>query len=115
MATPGAERASVALQRQDAALDRWPARKGSGFARELQAPELCRATHVLVELTAFNANVAFELGIAHALGRPTRIVGLRGVEKRSFPMIAHRRVYPYNVTARLEELVRSVVDFLNTR
>jgi hypothetical protein len=57
--------------------------------------EICRATHVLVDLTGFNPNVTLELGLAHALGRKTLILGQTGTEKRLFPSIAKLRVVPY--------------------
>jgi nucleoside 2-deoxyribosyltransferase len=57
--------------------------------------EINRATHVLVDMTGFNANVALELGIAHTLGRPTLMVGQGETVNRLFPMIAKLRFYPY--------------------
>ncbi len=39
---------------------------------------LCQATHVLVDLTGLNANVALELGIAHTLGRNVLLVSQDG-------------------------------------
>jgi hypothetical protein len=43
--------------------------------------EICRATHITVDLTDFNPNVCLELGIAHTLGRPTRMIGREGTER----------------------------------
>ena len=57
--------------------------------------EINLASHVLVDLTNFNENVALELGIAHTLGRPTVMVGQGDTVKRLFPMIAKLRFYPY--------------------
>jgi hypothetical protein len=59
--------------------------------------EISRATHVLVDLTGFNPNVTLELGIAHALGRKTLILGQAGTEKNLFPSIAKLRVVPYSL------------------
>ncbi|HXX12510.1 MAG TPA: hypothetical protein VEK05_13425 [Burkholderiales bacterium] len=59
--------------------------------------EISRAKHVLVDLTGFNPNVTLELGIAHALGRKTLILGRAGTEKRLFPSIAKLRVVPYSL------------------
>ncbi len=74
--------------------------------------EINRASHVLADLTDFNANVALELGIAHALGRPTLMVGQGDTVKRLFPMIAKERFYPYESAAssRLDSLLK---DFLH--
>ncbi len=69
--------------------------------------EINQATHVLVDLTDFNANVALELGITHTLGRPTLMVGQGETVKRLFPMIAKLRVYPYE-TATSSELDKLV-------
>jgi nucleoside 2-deoxyribosyltransferase len=40
--------------------------------------ELCRATHVTIDLSGFNPNVCLELGLAHTLGRPTLLIGSEG-------------------------------------
>jgi len=70
--------------------------------------EICRATHVLVDLTDFNANVALELGIAHTLGRPTLMVGQGYTVELLFPMIAKARFSAYDdaSSAQLSDLVR---------
>jgi len=57
--------------------------------------EINVASHVLVDLTGFNANVALELGLAHALGRPTIMAGQGDTVERLFPSIAKLRFYPY--------------------
>ncbi len=57
--------------------------------------ELCRATHILVDLTELNPNVALELGIAHTLGTPTQVVGRTGVVDSLFPMVRKLRVVEY--------------------
>jgi nucleoside 2-deoxyribosyltransferase len=56
--------------------------------------EINRASHVLADLTGLNANVALELGIAHALGRPTLTV-VQGATFKPFPSIAKRRYQLY--------------------
>ena len=61
--------------------------------------EISQASHVLVDLTDFNENVALELGIAHTLGRPTVMVGQGDTVERLFPMIAKLRFYPYENVA----------------
>ena len=73
--------------------------------------ELNRATHVLVDLTKFNANVALELGITHTIGRPDLTVGQGDTVKRLFPTIAKRRFYPYKSaqSSELDALVRKFI------
>ncbi len=58
--------------------------------------EMGLATHVLVDVTGFNLNVAFEMGLAHARGRKTLLV-VRGTDGRAgvFPNIAKLQVRPY--------------------
>jgi hypothetical protein len=63
--------------------------------------ELARATHVLVDLTGFNANVALELGIAHTLGRSCMLVGQGSTVRSLFPMIAKQRLYTYSKPTQL--------------
>lgn len=57
--------------------------------------EICRATHILVDITTFNANVALELGIAHALGRHVLVVAQQGMQQELFPLLRHVRVALY--------------------
>jgi hypothetical protein len=71
--------------------------------------EIAGATHIVVDLTDFNANVALELGIAHTLGRPVLPVGQGDTADRLFPMIAKRRVRTYD---KLTELAAFVHDFI---
>jgi tetratricopeptide (TPR) repeat protein len=59
---------------------------------------ICKASHVLVDLTHFNLNVALELGISHTLGRPTQIMGAGETIKKlkeGFPMVATTRSISY--------------------
>jgi uncharacterized membrane protein YkvA (DUF1232 family) len=75
---------------------------------------ICAATHVLVDITGLNDNVLLELGLAHALGRRTLIVGQ---EKESivqlFPSIAKRRVQPYSMTDGAQALTSALQRFIN--
>jgi hypothetical protein len=57
--------------------------------------EICRASHVLVDLSAFNANVALELGLVHGLGRHSLLVGQDDTVRQLFPAIRKVRVLPY--------------------
>ena len=71
--------------------------------------ELARATHVVADLTGFNANVALEMGIAHTLGRPCLLVGQHDTIRRLFPMIAKQRLHTYTA---LSDLGCQVAGFL---
>lgn len=57
--------------------------------------EIGRSSAVLVDLTGLNANVALELGLVHALGRPFRILtqGNPGIEV--FESVAKLQVHAY--------------------
>jgi hypothetical protein len=59
--------------------------------------EIGRATHVLVDLSGFNANVALELGIAHTLGKKVLMVAQEDSVDRLFLSVRRRRVYKYNM------------------
>lgn len=74
--------------------------------------EISRATHVLVDLTGFSANVALELGIAHTLGRRCLLVGQEGTVERLFPMVAKDRFYRYEVgsSPAFDSLIREFID-----
>jgi hypothetical protein len=58
---------------------------------------LCQATHVLVDLTGLNANVALELGIAHTLGRNALLVSQDGPAQGWFPTLAKLRIHRYSL------------------
>jgi hypothetical protein len=65
--------------------------------------DICRATHVTVDLTGFNLNVCLELGLAHAIGRPTIVMGREGTEKSletRLPSLAKWRCHTYPEGAR---------------
>jgi len=66
-----------------------------------------------VDITDFNANVALELGIAHALGRRTLIVAQRGnTLDRLFPSISKLRVHDYSLQDLDGTLGRTIGRFL---
>ena len=75
--------------------------------------EINRASHVLADLTGFNANVALELGIAHALGRPTFTIA-QGADFKPFAAIAKLRFRPYK-SAKGPELGKLVDALLAQR
>ncbi len=60
--------------------------------------ELCRATHVTVDLSGLNLNVCLEAGIAHALGRRTLFIGEEGTTRSlgvALPELAKWRCHEY--------------------
>jgi len=60
--------------------------------------ELCRASHITVDLSDLNLNVCLELGLADTLGRQTLLIGEQGTEKQleaRLPGIAKRRCHAY--------------------
>jgi hypothetical protein len=74
---------------------------------------ICSATHVLVDITGLNDNVLLELGLAHALGRRTLIVGQEEESIiRLFPSIAKRRVQAYSMIDGAQALVAAVQRFV---
>lgn len=62
---------------------------------------ICESRIVVADLTKFNPNVMYELGIAHTVGKPTLIVYQEDVEKKDFPFdLAHIRRINYNNDAK---------------
>jgi nucleoside 2-deoxyribosyltransferase len=59
--------------------------------------ELACANHVVVDISGFNDNVLIELGMAHALGRPVKLVGLEEVVDHLPQVIAKKRVETYSI------------------
>jgi hypothetical protein len=76
--------------------------------------EICKATHVLVDLTGFNPNVALELGIAHTLGRKTLIMGQSRTVKRLFPLIAKTRFDTYDLKDGGQSALQIVLRFVKS-
>ncbi len=74
--------------------------------------EICRASHVLVDLTNFNSNVAIELGIAHCMGKSILVVGQTGTEKSLFSEISKLRIHPYS-TDELGKLQTAIGAFVS--
>ena len=77
--------------------------------------EICRATHVTVDLTGFNLNVCLELGLAHALGRPMWLIGSDGTERTlstRLPGVAKWRCHTYPPNPRAKpEFVAELMKF----
>lgn len=76
--------------------------------------EIVRSTHVLVDLSGFNANVALELGISHTLGKKTLMVGQEDTVDRLFPAIRKLRVHKYAIKRVEQTLGRTVEDFVSS-
>ena len=74
--------------------------------------EIARATHVLVDLTGFNANVALELGIVHTLGNKVLMVGQGDPKAHVFQSISRFRVQSYDFKSLEETLGKEVRKFL---
>ena len=70
--------------------------------------EICQASHIVVDITGLNANVAFELGIAHTLGKNVLIVAQETVIEDLFGMIKKYRIAIYQQETLSEELFRMV-------
>lgn len=79
---------------------------------------LCEARFVIADLTGFNANVLYELGVAHTLGKETILIYQRGSGVK-FPFdLAHIRRIEYDNTAlggrnlktELSATLKSVLD-----
>jgi hypothetical protein len=77
--------------------------------------EIARATHVLVDLTGFNANVALELGITHTLGRKVLMVGQEKTIDLLFPSIQKFRVQSYDIKRVEESLGKEVRKFISSK
>ncbi|UCF20191.1 MAG: DUF1232 domain-containing protein [Gemmatimonadota bacterium] len=75
--------------------------------------EVCRASHVVADISDFNANVALELGLAHTLGRPSLIMGAGDTVDRLFPALSKLRVERYNREDEGKSLRALVAKFLS--
>jgi nucleoside 2-deoxyribosyltransferase len=76
--------------------------------------EIARATHVLVDLTGFNSNVALELGIAHTLGKNVLMVGQDDTIDYLFPSIRKLRVKEYSMKQLKSSLGAAINDFVTS-
>lgn len=75
--------------------------------------EICQASHIVVDITGLNANVAFELGIAHTLGKNVLIVAQETVIEDLFGMIEKYRIAIYQQETLSEELSRMVSQWVS--
>jgi hypothetical protein len=74
--------------------------------------EIARATHVLVDLTGFNANVALELGIVHTLGKKVLLVGQDDTVDHLFASIRKLRVKDYSMKQLKQTLGSAIGGFI---
>jgi len=76
--------------------------------------DLASASYVVADLTLLNPNAALELGIAHALGRPTLVISRTPGLGKHMPALAKVRTHTYGVGKAglkdLEDLVRRFVS-----
>jgi hypothetical protein len=79
--------------------------------------EICRATHVIVDVTGSNPNVLLELGIAHTLGRNVLIVSQEKSSIGAVPSLAKLRTHLYSEQASPDagSLALVVGDFLTAQ
>jgi hypothetical protein len=62
--------------------------------------EICLASSVVIDITGHNPNVALELGLVHALGRPYRVVVQdRDPRRHAFPSLAKVQLHAYRIEA----------------
>lgn len=75
--------------------------------------DLASAAYVVADVTLLNPNVALELGVAHALGRPTLVVTRTPGLGKHMPALAKVRTHAYDATdAGLRELGDLVRRFI---
>jgi hypothetical protein len=75
--------------------------------------DLCRADHVVCDITQLNPNALFELGIVHAVGRPVLIVTHDAEPHLHFGVIRHLRTHRIDPAADADGLHQLVHDFAN--
>ncbi len=73
--------------------------------------QLCQASHVVVDLTGFNANVGIELGMAHTLGRNVLIMVQDDINLQYPLVIAKMRIHRYSILeANGMKSIRQMID-----
>lgn len=73
--------------------------------------DLCRAHHVVCDITQLNPNALFELGIVHAVGRPVLIVTHDAEPHLHFGVIRHLRTHRIDPAVDADGLHKLVHDF----
>jgi hypothetical protein len=74
--------------------------------------EICKATHILVDITDLNPNVTLELGIAHCIGKNVMIICQKQAVDDLFPMIQKIRYTTYKLSKKEKKLKSSLTQFL---
>ena len=75
--------------------------------------EISSASAVLVDITGHNPNVALELGVVHALGRPYRIIAQGDAEDHIFPSLEKVQLHTYGAGpsfSNFDEIVGGLLD-----
>jgi nucleoside 2-deoxyribosyltransferase len=77
---------------------------------------ICECEVVIADVTGFNANVVYELGVAHAAGRETIILHEQRSEEEKFPIVfaAYRRINYTNDAPGGQELRRRLATMLKS-
>lgn len=75
--------------------------------------DLCRAGHVVCDITQLNPNAVLELGIAHAIGRPVLLITRDADPHPHFAPIRTLRTHRYDATADSKSFDRLVAAFLD--
>lgn len=76
--------------------------------------EIGHASAVLVDVTGHNPNVALELGLVHALGRPYRIVAKGAAEKHMFASLGKVQIHGYARGPRFSGFTKAVEGLLES-
>jgi hypothetical protein len=76
--------------------------------------DLCRATHVVVDLTHLNPNAVFELAVAQVLGRPVLVISQDRRVHEHLPVLSRTRVHHYEPGAGRGALTAVVERFLRS-
>jgi hypothetical protein len=74
--------------------------------------EIASATAALVDITGHNPNVAFELGLVHALGRPYRVLAQGEPEQHRFPSLEKVQIHAYGVGPNFPGFVEALEGLL---
>jgi hypothetical protein len=73
--------------------------------------EIGKASRIVADVTRLNVNVALEIGLADALGRPVLLVAQKGAtEEDLFQEIAHRPVSLYQSAGALRDAAQSALS-----
>lgn len=75
--------------------------------------EICKASHVLVDITNLNPNVFLELGIAHCIGKKVNILCQEQGINDLFPMIQKNRITFYSLTNKEKDITSTLMKFFN--